>query len=340
MPSESGPAEPFMWSIIDPFALLWVLIERNPTFGFFLAQHLNGKDGGIVLYSDGTTPGNKLAAWGTREVYCWYWTFAAFPTWFRARSNGWFVLGTMPATRQKAILGGASCVAKCVLHYFFRRPLGVTFTQGFQVSPLCYIRATLAGLLLDGLAHKQITSTKGASGKLCCMLCQNVVNTKNIDKSKHQVHYSVAKRSECILHTHDSFYEQVDKLASMHGRVTKKAFGEEETRTGLVYHKHAVIYDPSMRCVYSVPKHTYFDAMHCLLTSGGIAQWEVNAFLKRAVQLPGQKFTLALLDKWRAAIRTPRGAHPIGKEFAQRRIVLADGLRASWCANRRTPLVK
>jgi len=324
MATASGPID-YKWAIINPHALLWLLCEKNPAMRVMLHRYCNDKDAGLVLYADGTTPGNKLAAWGTRELICWYWTFAAFPSWVRAREHGWFVLGTMAATRQKTILGEASGVAKHILQELFLCGTGVNFSRGYQLSPFLRIRASLSCFLLDGLAHKYITSTKGASGKICCMLCRNIVNTARsaIDRRKQQKHYSVATRADCILHTHDSFCAEVDRLASIRGHVTKAEFAKQEINIGLVYDEHAITHAPTLRDVYSVTKHTYFDAMHCLLTSGGVAQWEVNAFLVKAVKLPhSPKITLALLDSWRAAIHRPKHHPYLIKDFAQKRVVM------------------
>ena len=67
------------------------------------------------------------------------------------------------------------------------------------------------------------------------MLCQNIVNHATVDRRKRQIHYKDAERGDCILHTHDSFYEQVDALAAMRGHVTKAVFAEREINVGLNY---------------------------------------------------------------------------------------------------------
>ena len=50
------------WNVINPFALIWLLCQANKRFRLFVEQYV-GASGGLVLYSDGVTPGSAVAGW-------------------------------------------------------------------------------------------------------------------------------------------------------------------------------------------------------------------------------------------------------------------------------------
>ena len=152
----------------------------RPTFcglsEFFCAK-VRGEVGKVVLYEDEATPGNKLHWHNPREMLCWYWTLAQFPAWYRSRKHGWFVLGYIKTPILKKLVGGASGMAKQILHFFWSST-NHNFDKGIFLSyddVEFKFRARLHCIIVDGLAEKKLCSLKGASGMKCCADCKNVL---------------------------------------------------------------------------------------------------------------------------------------------------------------------
>ena len=300
VPQEGG--DDVQWLVANPFALLWTLGNICPMYAAFLQQCLGPAAlGHLVLYCDGVTPGQNIVQWRGREVVNWYWTLAEFPAWFRSQEQGgWLPFGCLKATVITKIPGKYSGLAKIVLRQFFatdwfnmaegmRLPLGGQNFFSFKAVLSCFMQ--------DGLAHKQVTSTKGAAGIVCCISCRNILNTEpsRIEASAGLHHYSTAKAGDMKLHTHATFYANCDRLQASHGHSHPKDFEILEKACGISYDPHSVAYDLGLRGVYSIPDDTYHDPMHILVASGGLVQYEINAFLFHAVK-QGPNLSLALLD--------------------------------------------
>ena len=277
--------ENLVWFIACPFALLWELCRRNNQFAIFIIRYVPSKVGKLVLYTDGATPGNGVVAWREREITVFYWCIADLPAWYRKRKKGgWLTLGYLRSSLIKELDGGLSYVCRHVLYTFFGEKFNFMTTGMFLIDSNVDFRLQLRlhCFLQDGAAHKYVASIKGAGGIICCPCCKNITNT---DPSRlesttmvagcHLQHFATAKPKDFQEQTHELFYHNADRLLSMTGDELKFA----EKAFGIVCSPNSVIYDKSLRSIYSVPDHTYLDPMHILLTSSGIAQWELNGFV-------------------------------------------------------------
>eukprot|EP00973_Karenia_brevis_P024784 3416706-Karenia_brevis.AAC.1 len=99
------------WSYLNPFAVLFLLCQNVEYFNM-VAQYLTGSIAGMLLYCDETNPGDPLRPDMARQVMCFYYTFAEFPGWFRARSHGWLVLGVLRTDVLKNVAGALTGVYK------------------------------------------------------------------------------------------------------------------------------------------------------------------------------------------------------------------------------------
>ena len=229
--------------------------------------------GGLVLYSDGTTPGNAIAKWTDRELTCWCWTIAELPGWFWCRED-WFPFGYMKTSLEKQVPGQLSGVTKHVLRVFFSTG-GFSFCSGMRLPDgdgHLLLRLELRCFMQDGAAHKQMSSTKGASGYICCLSCRNICNAKpgQLVGNRHLHHYATAKPGDFLRHDRESFYEQCDKLMVAKGELSKTKFEELELAYGMTFDADSVVYDRSLRSVYSVVDHTLIAtpcAVCCLLAA-------------------------------------------------------------------------
>lgn len=280
----------FEWPIANPFALLWVICQRNPVYADFIKECVGERPlGRLMLYNDGTTPGGQIVNWRNREITCWYWTFADFPGWFRKRENGgWLPLGVMRTDVQKQVAGDLSGVAGHVLRLFFEGSFNCVdgILLPLKGGGSYRLRLELAAFMQDGLAHKQTSSIKGAGGLICCPNCTNIMNTDpaKIESDPDMHHYSTAKPKDFKSQSHELFYFNCDRLMESHGRVHPKTFELMEKSFGITFDPASLVYEKALRRFYSVTDHTYNDPMHMLVASGGVGQFEINAFLLHAQQ--------------------------------------------------------
>ena len=146
------------------------------------------------------------------------------------------------------------------------------------------LKLRLSCFLQDGLAHKQVASIKGAAGLVCCPLCTNILNCdpRRLENDTEFHHFATAKPKDFIRQTHDFFYQCCDRLMEAHGTVTKAKFDNMQKSLGISFNADSVVHDKELRSVYSVPEHTYQDPMHMLVSTGGVAQIEIQVFLNHA----------------------------------------------------------
>jgi hypothetical protein len=84
-----------------------------------------------------------------------------------------------------------------------------------------------------------------------------------------------------IPHTETSYAKMADDLkAASNSGIPKAIFHELEIEYGMNFNPYGVMQDKHARKHLGVPRTTYYDWMHCLLSSGGTMQYALNAFLK------------------------------------------------------------
>ena len=82
-----------------------------------------------------------------------------------------------------------------------------------------------------------------------------------------------------------------------------------------------------MAQVADVPRSLFFDWMHTLVSSGGMAQYQVNQFLRRIVRLvprSDRSDMFAKLDQFRSTIRFPRKEPRLNSMQFETRVVDKD----------------
>ena len=94
-----------------------------------------------------------------------------------------------------------------------------------------------------------------------------------------------------------------DKLAHQHGQIGKGKFEELEKAYGLKYEPGGIVYDAYVRSIYNPIDNTFWDPMHILVASSGVAQYEGNGFLYVAVHEFG--VSLEDIDAWSKELRWP-----------------------------------
>jgi hypothetical protein len=191
----------------------------------------------IVIYVDELVPGNPMRHDKGSAVQCIYWTLGGFPSWFRAQTHCWFYLGII---QTKWVLDMESSVAylmRFVVSAFFPEK-GASFEHGLvyknATGSLTFpVRASHISAFVEDLkGFAEHWSWKGSSGTLLCGLCTNIVaehGKKKLDLSEgtHFL-FKKAKRNQCQLHTAESQYACMEKLAG--STLLGRSFEQLETQ--------------------------------------------------------------------------------------------------------------
>ena len=282
MPLVDGTSETVY--INNPFALLYAAAVASPRFAKFLVDHTCqfGKQARIVIYSDATTPGNQHRPGNARTYECMQWTFCELPTWFRERKHGWFKFGYVLAHTVEKLDGGMPALMKKMVEFFFH-PSDFNFSvTGAKIpvgsgSHLLY--ANFGFFLEDEKAAKVNLALKGAGGARCCALeCMNVVGAHSYPPDGHfMVRFHVPDRHRWQPHTKETFSHMLNEIESV--KDDSDALDTIEIATGVKYDPACLLWDPYLRDVVGAPHCHFWDAMHCLFSSGGIVQYQLNGYI-------------------------------------------------------------
>ena len=71
----------------------------------------------------------------------------------------------------------------------------------------------------------------------------------------------------------------VDDLVAKKTTLSDAQFGELEIAHGVKYQEHGLLFDGWLRAFITPISSYVFDWMHVFCTSGGVAQFHINAFI-------------------------------------------------------------
>jgi hypothetical protein len=320
--NKSGRAGPIKLEYTCPFAFLWRLCTLSMVFYRFfeanmvrLSQPPEGQAGPatrlrarIALYWDEVVPGNNMRPDYGRAYIAVYWTFVDLPMWFINGPIGWFTLCYVPLTTVSVIAGGVPMLCEALLRVFFpdveevmNFSIGVRLIggQAGPADPLGFqnesftFAADFAFWLADEAAFKKLGGVKGASGTKMCLCCQNTVGRCKADaipEGSPLVHFTNPDvETLCVPHTPATLAECWLFLADQavllrQGRLTKKAFKQMEQCLGITFCVVSLL-APRINEIAQVPHSVFWDWMHCVVASGGWAQYELNQLLRRIQRL-------------------------------------------------------
>ena len=310
--------EDYEWHFLHPCALLRELCKLCPLLGDLILENGGPR---LAIYMDEIKPGNVLRPDPSRTVACWYWTFMNLPTWFQTRKEGWFYFGCFPTKLLHKVVGGHSYLFGRVLEHFLEKEDPLNFTIGFPCKStkgtfLC--QAKLAAVLSDEKSLKELWSLRGASGTKPCCLCQNIIGhmpQENLHGHEWLLHYSCSDRARFARHTPQTFQAMRDSLALAVGN--KKELNRLGQVYGLQYTASGILWHPTLKDLVCPVKQTYYDWMHVLVASGGVAQYEVNELVKK---IRGAGIRLKILDEFASNVLMPKSRPKLPSTFFQDRI--------------------
>ena len=318
---KDGKGTPALVDFVNPLALLSTLTANRPALGDLLRSTQGAGQLTVVLYADEAKPGNVLRPDTGRAQLCVYWTILELPDWFKSRDCGWWFCLACPCKLLGQVPGGLSLLFARVLDTFFGKSTSVLGCFSSGVHCHCsggtfVLKATMGPLLADEKAIKEAFSLKGASGTKPCFQCQNVIghcSPEEVPRDGWLVHNSCAEPARFVPHTPATFQVMVSNLHSARASERKK-LGQ---LYGLGYTPWGVLWQPAWMGQISPITHCSWDWMHCLVTSGGVAQYELNAL---CCELQGQGISLSSLDRFASMWHLPRSRPCLARDFFSERV--------------------
>lgn len=310
------------WWFLHPCAFLHELCKKCPRLGDLLGSVDKHK---ISVYMDEIKPGNVLRPDPGQSVAMWYWTLNDLPDWYHARNEGWFYFAAFPVNLIGQVVGGYSYLFARAMDFFWEKEEPFNFTSGFPCMStrgtfLC--QGKFGALLSDEKSITALWSLRGASGTKPCCFCQNVVGhmtRQQVQGHAWLIHYSCSSASKFAKHTSTTFREMRDRLEEVSGR--KAECNKLGQAYGLVYKQMGILWHPTLRDLVCPVQQTFFDWMHILIASGGVAQYECNELLK---MVKGQGISLEQVDVFASKVVFPKRHANLSKKFFQERVNFDD----------------
>eukprot|EP00438_Fugacium_kawagutii_P026421 Skav225686 [mRNA] locus=scaffold243:53674:55491:- [translate_table: standard] len=306
------------WHFVSPTAFLHEATKKCPQFGDLVRAVDKVRVG---IYMDEVKPGNVLRPDPSRSVALWYWTLLDLPSWFHGRSEGWFYFGAFPTKLVCKLAGGYSFLFGLMLEWFLEKEDPFNFSTGFpcfSTKGMFLCKGTFEVLMCDEKALCQLWNLRGASGTKPCCLCQNVLGhmpKQNLNGHEWLVHYSCSDSTKFARHTSRLFREMRERLEGE--SANKKQVNKLGQLFGLTFNKEGVLWHPTLKRMVCPVDQTMFDWMHILVASGGVAQYEVNEYVKILRQ---HNVSFDQLDSFAQEVKPPKKHFKLPKDFFRERV--------------------
>jgi hypothetical protein len=188
IPFENDNSQGLEFSYIHPTSMLSYVTQHAHVFGTILLRchqrdpsDLN-KPWDICFYSDEVTLGDPLSVHkNSRKVQAVYWSIKQLGPEVLACDDAWFVLTCIRSESVKPI-GGLAVLANHLIETFFST--GNDVRKGLKLRDhLVYMNVSV--VVQDYEAMRAFLKSKGASGILICLLCQNCISHRREDLAHH-----------------------------------------------------------------------------------------------------------------------------------------------------------
>ena len=359
---------------VCPLALLWLLCNKSDRWCELVQKHavvkpeqhwvspVGGPEaepgGRLILYMDGVVPGNVHRPDPGRGYTSVYWQFLDMPHWVLRNSQFWLDLCCVPKRLLRKLPGGESQLATLALRMFKGDGDFNYFEMALEITERLSLRFDLACFLNDADEHYNVCMAKGAQATKPCPCCQNVVGRVTPAEVPHGsglLHFTSSDCERMVPHSS----EGLRALIAFLGEQIATGLGSTEVRrlsqlAGFTYSPYHVLMS-DMALHANLPYSIYWDWMHTILSSGGVAQYELNqlirrirrlspgedidgsieAFLKQHVVFPkAQRLSTLLHLDFKERVRDKNGKHI--RAFASEMILLVVGV-GMWCCMFLTP---
>jgi hypothetical protein len=192
------------------------------------------------------------------------------------------------------------------------------------------LRFLFSSFVADEKALKEITGMKGASGTHCCLKCMNVVGRhapSDLQDNPFLVHFTCAEHHRFVPWTGPDLDEALEELRAAWAERRRVHAQRRETELGITYPVHGGLLAAASRFALNLPSSLFYDYMHTLFASGGVAQYELNAFFLQVLALDG--FDFDTIEEFKNEVVFPGGRR-------LRKFVLRDRVVAGHAQHMRT----
>ena len=320
--SEDGPLP---LELLCPLALLWTLCSRNVGYFNLVRDSCPAQRGRIAIYMDDVRPGNVLRPDIGRAYWALYWNILEMPSWHRSSMDGWLPLCFVRVSTCKKIKGGISQIMEKLMGKIWSREnwnlsrLGIRLPGGLaSAGPGDVYHFDFACFLADEKAIHETVQCKGSSGYKPCVTCKNVVGrieARLAPPESGLVHYSEQDSARFQRWRPSEFARMCRRVQETSRTGTRAELVTEERAFGVHFGDGFGLIWGEMAAVANIPDSIYWDEMHCLWGSGGIAQHEAAGFL-RAARAHG--ITWKQLEDLKEKFHCPGGRHLRRFVFTQR----------------------
>ena len=274
------PLAPKTVVAINPLAYIYTAFRNGGGFFHFLRSKLMAVPSSpaspwrLCLYSDEVVPGNQLAVFHSRKVWCVNFSFLEFHP-HLSNENAWCPLLAETTDSLKNISCGISQVFAQLIKLFFgddfdlRAGIQLVGPDGTQ----CIVRlyAVLSMFLQDGAAHKMVWGCRGDAGTKLCMLCTNLVAVKSElvdeDRSKLLV-CNLIHEHQLSFATDASIRAAIKRLDAFKLTETAGAFKMRQQAIGFTWQEHGLLNDPTLEDIVFPASQFLHDWMHCVFAGG------------------------------------------------------------------------
>lgn len=286
LPLDDGGV--FHWECVSFGQALMHMVQECDVFRALLAECWSlhpcseASKWSLIIYGDEVVPGNVLRPDNKRKMCCFYIAIRDLGARVLKHEIVWIPLGVIRTEVTKRVRGGLSTVFKAILRrLFIHEALGSDgITLNLQVSGGSYARLmfTLGNVVADADAHRGFWSWKGASAKLACACCKNIVNDDEASNIPGLQSLRCADPSLFGLASDADWWRKADILEAAAATHSKARMAELQTAVGFNYSPEGVLWDRALRPWVRPTNVFTYDSMHVFL-SNGIAQVEVDALL-------------------------------------------------------------
>ena len=184
IPYETDDSQGLEFSYIDPVSMLSYIVQNSHLFSTLLLRcHEDNPSDintpwDICFYSDEVTIGDPLSVHKqSRKVQALYWSIKQLGPEVLSCDDAWFVLTCIRSDSIKPI-GGLTVLSKHLLETFFGT--GNDVRKGLKLRDhLVFMNVGV--VVQDYDAMRAFLKSKGASGILICLLCQNCISHRRVD---------------------------------------------------------------------------------------------------------------------------------------------------------------
>ena len=234
------------------------------------------------MYADEVSPGNILKVENHRKMYAFYVAVKQLGPLVLKHESCWLPLAVLRTTELKKIKGGVGAALVVLLERMFvvekikEHDGGVMVDIG-AAGGFARLFFRFSNLLGDGDALRALLWCKGASGKLPCLCCKNIVRG-DCAASTYLQPVSCIEPALFDLATDAEVFGKADILAEAFDHLGAAQFDELSTAMGISHNPHGLLMAKHLRPYAPPVSILTYDSMHTLLT-GGLAQNEVGLLM-------------------------------------------------------------